>query len=71
MDKAVVYKVWAKDKLAQMWCYDFFRESVGGVIFSYESEGQYVRSATIRVKKPIPQAMFDHFFLDHMVISDD
>jgi hypothetical protein len=67
----VLYKVWAKEKFSQLWCYDFFRESVNGVIFSYEKDGQYVRSAIIRVNKPIPQSMFDHFFLEHILISDE
>jgi hypothetical protein len=69
----VLYKVWAKGKFAQLWCYDFFRESVNGVIFSYEkdTDGQNVRSAIIRVDKPIPQSMFDHFFLEHILISDE
>lgn len=67
----MVYKIWAQDKFACTWCYDFFRETVDGVIFSYEMDGKLVRSAIIRVNKPIPQSMFDHYFLDYMVIEGD
>ena len=67
----MVYKVWAKNQFAQLWCFDFFRETVDGVIYSYEMEGQDVRYAIIVVNKPVPQSMFDHYFFGHEIISDD
>jgi len=67
----MTYKVWAKDRIAQLWCYDFFRETVDGVIYSYEKDDQVVYSAIIRVNKPIPQSMFDHYIFDHIVLSED
>jgi hypothetical protein len=67
----MVYKVWAKEQFARYWCYDFFRATVDGVIYSCEKEGQTVRSAIILVRKPVPQSMFDHYFLDYEIISND
>ncbi len=67
----MVYKVWARDGAARMWCYDFFRETVNGAIYSYDKEDQIVHSAIFMVKKPIPQSMFDHYFFDYEILSDE
>ncbi len=66
----MLYKVWSKNGASRKWCYDFFRESVDGAVYSFDMEGQTVNSAIFSVKKPIPQSMFDHFFFDYEIISD-
>lgn len=65
----MIYKVWNKCGSSQPWCYDFFRESINGAVYSYEMDGQMIRSATFVVRKPIPQSMFDHYVFDYEIIS--
>ncbi|HHV31369.1 hypothetical protein [Caproiciproducens sp. LBM24188] len=67
----MLYKVWSKDGESRKWCYDFFLASVDGAVYSYDMEGQTVRSAIFIVKKPIPQDLFDHFFFDYELLSSD
>lgn len=65
------YKVWSKDGLTHKWNYDFFRESVDGTIYSFDGEGSRIKYIILIVKKPIPQAMFDHFFFDYEILSEE
>lgn len=67
----MLYKVWAKEGSVRKWYYDFFRESIDGTVYSFDADGQNVHSAIFIVKKPIPQMMFDHFFFDYEILSED
>lgn len=67
----MLYKVWSKDANTPKWCFDFFRETIDGAVYSYDMKGQSVLSAIFIVKKPIPKDMFDHFFFEYEILSTD